>query len=112
MLITDAFPSNFLKAADLNGRTVTVTIESCDLESIGDGETKPVLRFRGQSKGMVLNKTNALALAAGYGDDTSAWIGLPVQLSSQKVSFQGRIVDGLRVSVPAPAADQLAEEVL
>jgi hypothetical protein len=103
MLISQAFPSNYLKASDLQGRTVTATIESCELEELGDA-TKPVLRFRGQSKGAVLNKTNALNLAAAYGEDTAGWIGKSVQLSSQKVQYQGRLVDGLRVSVPAQAA--------
>ena len=58
MDINSAFPSNYLKAADLRGGRVTVAIDSVVIENIGD-EDKPIVYFQGKEKGLVLNKTNA-----------------------------------------------------
>ena len=80
MRISDAYPSNYLKASDLQGRTVVVTIDHCDIEDIGD-ERKPILYFQGKQKGMVLNKTNANNVSVLYGDDTDDWIGRPSSCS-------------------------------
>jgi hypothetical protein len=35
MNINNAYPSKYLKASDLDGRNVTVTIKSAELEEIG-----------------------------------------------------------------------------
>lgn len=103
MKITDAFPSNYLKAADLNGRAVKVTIADCQLEHLDD-EQKPVIRFQGKQKGMVLNRTNAGVIAAALGEETGGWVGREVELYPDRTMFQGRMVDCLRVRVPAPPA--------
>ena len=99
MIITDAFPSNYLKANDLQGREPIVAIADCQMQDFG-GESKPVLTFKGQQKGLVLNRTNAAVLSAAYGDDTEAWKGKRIQLYSEKVFFQGQMRDGLRLRVP------------
>ncbi len=69
MKINEAFPSNYLKAADLQDREVTVTMADVKMEKLGD-DSRPVLYFRGKEKGLVLNKTNANNIASRYGDDT------------------------------------------
>ena len=47
---TDAFPSKYLKAADLNGQDLDVTIGSLEQEEIGKEKTeKNVLYFRGKT---------------------------------------------------------------
>lgn len=101
MNILDAFPSNYFKSSDLNGRRLTLQIRACELEDLG-GEQKPVLRFNGQDKGMVLNKTNADALVQAFGNDTNDWRGQWINLFSVRVQFQGRMVDGLRLEVSQP----------
>lgn len=104
----DVFPSNFLKSADLNGKAVRVTIASCDMEDLGD-DRKPVLRFAGKDKGMVVNKTNWGILEAATGQpDSDDWAGYSIVIYATKVSYQGKMVDGLRVddrpgAVKAPA---------
>jgi hypothetical protein len=104
MRISAAFPSTYLKAADLQGRTVPVAIDRVELEEIG-GEHKPILYFQGKEKGLVLNKTNANNIAAVYGDDTDDWIGGGIQLFPTMVDFQGRSVEAIRVRVaPRKAA--------
>ena len=59
--VSDAFPSNYLKAADLNNRTVKVAIDKVTFEEIGqEKDKKPVMYFADVKKGLVLNKTNAI----------------------------------------------------
>ena len=100
MLISKAFPSNYLKAADLQGRVVPVVIDRCEMEDMPDGQAKPVVHFAGKDKRLVLNRLNSSILVDALGDDTSGWAGKPVELYSERVPFQGRMVDGIRVRVP------------
>ena len=101
MKISGAFPSKYLKAADLGNRSVTVTIDKCLIENVGSEsgseEHKPVLYFRGKEKGLVLNKTNAESIAYVYGDETEAWAGKAVEMFTMMVSFQGRMTPGIRI---------------
>lgn len=93
----DAFPSNYLKAADLQGRAVRVTIDSVTMEKIGDDQ-KMVLHFVGKDKGIVLNKTNANRIVEASGsDETDDWEGWSITLYSCKVDYQGKRVDAIRV---------------
>ena len=107
MKIMGAFPSDYLKAADIpNGRRVTVTIESVSIEKIGNSEDqRPVVYFQGKQKGLCLNKTNAnQIIEIAKSDETDDWTGVQIALYSTKVDFQGRRVDALRVDYPpAPA---------
>jgi hypothetical protein len=109
MKISEAFPSNFLKAGDLQGRAVRVTMGEVILQDIGDGE-KPVLHFDGKDRGLVLNKTNASMIAELYGDSTEDWVGKVIEIYPDKTSFQGRIVDCLRVRGVAPPPSEGGEE--
>src|SRR5690606_24028193 len=99
MLISNAFPSNYIRAADLQGRSVVVTIDRVTLEDL-NGEHKPVLHFEGKHRGLVLNKTNATTLAGSFGDDTAAWEGQKIELFPVEADFQGRRVPAIRVRVP------------
>lgn len=103
MRVSDAFPSNYLKAVDLQGRTVMATIDRYTIEDIGD-DRKPVIYFVDKEKGLVLNKTNANEIAFVYGDDMDEWAGKKIELFSMMVQFQGRNTPGLRVRVPRQQA--------
>lgn len=104
MQISTAFPSEFLRAADLQGRQVRATIDRVEIREVGsDGDHKPVLFFSGKDKGLVLNKTNATAIGDAYGDDTDDWTGQPLVLFDAMVSYQGKNVKAIRVRVPTPA---------
>ena len=95
MNIDQAFPSDYIKASDLQGRDVPVVMREVTFEKVGDDQ-KPVLYFQGSKKGMVLNKTNANTIKDMYGSETAAWIGQTIVLFSMKVDFQGRLVDAIR----------------
>lgn len=104
MNINSAYPSNYLKSADIIGHRVTVTMSHVAIEDVGD-DHKPVLYFQGKEKGMVLNKTNAAMIAEITGsDETEDWKGKAVVLHVAKVDFQGKRVDAIRVDHPAPGA--------
>lgn len=101
MNIDSAFPSNFLKAADLQGHTAKVTMDRVQMEDIGS-DHKPVLYFRGKEKGLVLNKTNSTNIASQYGYETDGWVGKDVWLYETMVDFQGRSVPAIRVRTSPP----------
>ena len=75
---------------------VTVTVETIGEEK----SSKPVLRFHGEQRGLVLNKVNSMEIASWYGDDTAAWTGQPVELYSTTTFFSGRQVPCIRVRRP------------
>lgn len=101
MKISGAYPSKYLKAADLGDRSLTVTIDKVAMENVGQEggaeEFKPVLYFQGKQKGLVLNKTNAEAIAYVYGDETDVWSGKAVEIFTMMVSYQGRMTPGIRI---------------
>lgn len=101
MRISSAFPSDYLKAGDLGGRTVRVVMSHVEMKDIG-GDHKPVLFFQGKDKGMVLNKTNANNITSLYGDDTDHWAGREIMLFPAMVDFQGKTVEAIRVRAPQP----------
>lgn len=97
MRIGSAFPSDYLKAADLNGKAVRVTIDNVTEEKIGE-DRKPVLHFVGKDKTLVLNKTNANRITEAVGsDETDDWQGWSITLYPCKVDYQGNRVDAIRV---------------
>src|SRR5262249_989913 len=97
MDINLVFQSKYLKASDLQGRRVEAVIEEVQHEKIQD-DAKPVCYFEGMQKGLVLNKTNSMMIAAITGTpDTDRWPKTEVTLYPTKVSFEGRIVDSIRI---------------
>src|SRR5574338_369190 len=99
MQVSQVFPSNYLKASDLQGRAVNVKIDRVEIEKIGTDD-KPVLYFQGKEKGMVLNKTNANNIAYLYGQETDDWNGAEITLFEAMVDFQGKTVPAIRVRGP------------
>ena len=112
MRMSNAFPSAFLKAADLMqspGQSVTVSINGCQLEKVGEGEL-PVVRFAGKDAGLVLNKTNSNVMVDAFGDDTDGWLGRVMEVYATKVQYKGDMVDGLRVRIPQQNEQKAAAE--
>lgn len=100
MNVNEAFPSKYVKAADLQGNIVKVSINHLTYEKIGNDQ-KLVMYFRGREKGLVLNKTNAMVIAQQFGDDTDNWTGADIELFSAMTTFNGQPVEAIRVRVPA-----------
>jgi hypothetical protein len=71
--------SRFLKAADLKGRDVTVTIRDIQQGKIDDDE-KPVFYFEEFQKGLFCNVENSNRIVAMYGCDPARLIGRCITL--------------------------------
>lgn len=101
MKSSEAFPSNWLHSEDLQGKRVAVTIEEITSEELnfeGRKQRKPVMRFQGKDKSLVVNRTNWNRLADFLGsDDSDDWIGKTIVLGVEKVDFQGKRVPAIRV---------------
>jgi hypothetical protein len=106
MKISDIYPSKFLKVADLQTKPLEAVIREVRIEQVGmDGDEKPVLYFRNKTKGFVLNKTNALAICARYGDVLDDWAGRPIILYPARTPFQGKVVDAQKMIGAGGGAD-------
>lgn len=113
MKVSDAFPSKYLKSDDVGAQRILVTVMAVTMEDIGDKEFKPVMRFMGKDKGMVLNKTNAMICSTVWGDEMDTWQGKQLEIFAQPVMFQGRQVMGITVAPmlqPAQAQPQSAPQ--
>jgi len=97
----------YLFAFDLQGREVTVTIEKISGgEVIGDKgkkSKKPVAKFEGKEKKLILNVTNCKTIAQLYGNDTAAWAGKKIMLYATTTQNGGETVECIRVRPKEPA---------
>jgi hypothetical protein len=98
MDIASAFPGKNLKAADLAGKTKTLTIAGVAMQTVGD-DRKPVMTFSDCDQGLVLNKTNSNTIMDIFGGDTDAWAGQRIELYQTKVQFGMEMVDAIRVQM-------------
>jgi hypothetical protein len=107
MHVDQLYPSRFLRCSDLNGKPFRVTIAELKRVDVG-GEQKVVVSFTGGTKQLILNKTNARAIAKALGDETRAWIGKDIILVPTQVDFRGDLVDAIRVRAAEPRPSQPA----
>jgi len=108
MNMNEVYPSKYIKAADLQGREITVTIDRVEMEVLGEGanqQNKPVIYFQGKDRGLVCNKTNSNSIVAAYGFESNDWRGKQIVLFSEWVEFRGKSDWAIRVRPPgAPIA--------
>lgn len=111
--INAQFPSKYLRAVDLDEGGQVFTIANVKQELIksrdGGDEKKPILYFREDEKGLVLNKTNANKITKLLGSsNTDDWIDQPIHLFRTEVQFGADMVDAIRVrqaALPTKAQD-------
>lgn len=104
---TDLF--KYLQGDMIGDSTITMTVLSVSMESIsaggrGGAQAKPVLHFKEKDKTLILNKTNALALAERLGPETDKWAGARVKLAAPMVDAFGKQKRAVRVVGVEPAA--------
>src|SRR5262249_24504928 len=115
--IDDFYPSKFLRASDLEGREIDVTIDrvtSEEFEQDAVKRPKPVVHFRGNGiKPLICNKTNATKIAVALGDkDYGTWAGKRVRLYPDMEDFRGTVHEVVRVrQAPKPIKEELDDEV-
>ena len=94
------YGSKYLSATDLGGSILRVKIEKVEVADLRekDGTTrkKLILFFNGQDKAMVLNKTNASALADAFGKNPDDWVDQRLEIYSE---MTGLGKPGLRIRV-------------
>lgn len=113
MKISKLFPSKYVKALELNGKTVTLTIAKLVIEELGhgkDAERKPVLYFQKATKGLILNATNAKTIAALYGDESDDWTGKSIAIYPDRVRAFGKMHDVIRVREEIPAQPKPSQQ--
>lgn len=101
MKASAAFPSTYLKAADLDGKNLLLKMHHVDMEKVGE-DSKPILFFVGIDKGLVLNRTNTAKIVQSYGDEMDDWEGQEIVLFPAMVDFKGETVEAIRVRAPQP----------
>lgn len=116
MKVSEMYPSRFMKAEDFEeGEVRVLTIRNVEMEELGTNEkkkeTKPVVSFRDHAKELVLNKTNAAAVAKLYGDDSDDWIGKKIALHVMEVESFGDVVQAIRVKNKIPTAADAVNKI-
>ncbi len=100
--------SKFLKQGDVGGGTL-MTVAGCNPHNVAkegaEPEMKWCLEFEETEKPLVLNSINIQLCEKIFGsDDTDEWIGKRIVLYvDPTVSFQGKVVGGIRVRAPKQA---------
>jgi hypothetical protein len=78
------YPGRFLKAGELLGKKVTLTIADVDLEELvgdtGKPQVKCIISFKETPKKLVACKTNGLCVREMFGKVLADWIGKRVTL--------------------------------
>ena len=109
--ISDVYAGDYVSASELpEGRRIAAVIQFAGVEEVGqqDQQRKRVALTLAAPDGrpwprkLVCNKTNAGILAASYGDETAGWMGRPIEVWQAPTPFQGKIVPGIKLAVPAP----------
>lgn len=103
------FLGEYITAAELVGKTPTLTIDKVMLEKVeslkvddgGRGKVKDkiVVYFKESKgeRGWLVNRTNALCLVEMWGRETNDWIGHKVTLFVQQVRVGPKMEPGIRV---------------
>jgi hypothetical protein len=109
MRFSETVPSNYLKAADLQGVRAKVVIESVGFDEFQNSKTgkkdrKVIINFVGKEKGIVVNVTNGNVLVDAYGDDMDGWVGKPVILYAGRTTYMGKPCMGIMVDIPGNKA--------
>jgi hypothetical protein len=96
--VGEVYTGRWLRAEDLEGHEALVQIDKVHVHELPDGKRKLALAFVGKAKQLLLNPTNARTIASILGtDETDAWAGRRIRLHVEPVTFQGRMVRGIRV---------------
>jgi hypothetical protein len=104
--------SRFFKAADLETE-MKLKIKSVTEEQIGtaaEKETKLVVWFTNDDRGLVLNKTNNRTIRGAYGDPVDGWIGRIIIIFPTMVDVRGKMGPAIRVRIPAPKQPAASNE--
>lgn len=102
------YTGTYVKAADIGERRYSAIIAAVDPVEIAelDGRVKKraAVTLQDWPAKLLLNKTNYETIARGYGRQSAAWVGRPLEVFADVTSFNGRSVACVRVHVPPSPA--------
>lgn len=107
MKLNNMFPRKYANGADLNGQSVTVTVDSMTIEKLSPHPGQPpmdrfILYFAETQKGVILSRTLAEQIASIlHSDDTDQWIGKKITLFPQPLTVAGKSRIAIRAKKPA-----------
>lgn len=105
--VNDAFPSEWLKPADLQGRAHTVTIKAYE-QGEYMGKPQHILHFYETKKKLGLNKGTATAIAELLGEsEMTKWADKKITIFHNREKLQGEWKDVIRVQMTSPINEQL-----
>lgn len=107
MNLDDIYQSSTIKAQDLKGREVTLTINGFQAVDFDEGK-KLVLSFAETQKTLVCNKTNGTTIGQLHGSNVDSWIGKRITLFPTQTDWAGSQVACIRVKLQ-PAAEPAAD---
>ena len=96
----EVFRSTYYNSQDVRAGPLLLTIDSVNMERVGEKE-KLVCRFKEEdSKLLVVTPTKFDAIALIAGSDDTDWPGVKIVLEAGKASFQGKLVDSISIRAP------------
>jgi hypothetical protein len=103
MLLASEFDqSRFMRAVDFKAEK-KFRIASVTTEEVGPSkETKLVVWFTNDKKGLILNKTNNRTLRGAFGDDTAGWVQKIIVIFPTHAEVRGKVEAAMRVRIPPP----------
>jgi len=105
--------SKYLKAADLDGKHIKVTIAAVELvefeQEDGSKQQKPAIALVGKEKHVVCNPTTVNELGHAFGFDSDEWIGKEIGLSTKHYASLGK--DGLVVTAIKTFEEQSDDDI-
>lgn len=97
---------DYISAHDLDGKEVTLPIQSAALEFLKSGpmdkgKNRICLTLKGAKKRLVLNKTNVKEIIKAYGNDTDGWVEKPITIiPTTCTAFGAQNVPCVRIKIP------------
>ena len=105
--ISERYGSSLMTAQDVKAGNLTLQISYVEWDVLMGKETRDLVHFVGEDRCLILNPTNARALARLLGDDGDKWRGNWITLYyDPDVEYQGEKKGGIRVrcATPPPTA--------
>lgn len=112
----EIFESDWIGAADLQGRDALVEIEKVEKAEVFNPKTnkksyKLALRFKGKVKGFICNRTNATSISKVTGKkEASLWVNQKITLYPTTCKVGRETEPCLRVRETAPSQSSAAQQ--
>jgi len=100
--INEMFPKPHI-TPDLLNKPYELAIKSVEQKELRPNNAPVsgwIIRFEQTEKYLILNKTNASAIAGLYGPNTENWIGKKIVLYTTKAKVKGVVRDVIRIRGP------------